>query len=66
MIFKIALTVAAIGSSILQGNGKGPILNKPLFLKLSSLYLLANNTLKCHLYLFTGYIRANCPLKKAF
>jgi len=65
MVFKIALTIAAIGSSISQGNGKGPILDKPLLLELSSLYLLANDTLKYYLYLSTGYIQADCPLKKA-
>ena len=65
MVFKIASTVAAVGSNVLQGNSKGPTLNKPLLLKLSSLYLSANNTLKCHLYLSTSYIRADCPLKKA-
>ena len=65
IVFEIALTVAAIGFSISQGNGKGPTLNKPLLLELSSLYLLANDTLKCYLYLLTGYIYANCPLKEA-
>ena len=66
VVFKIALIMAAAGSSVLQGNGKGFTLNKPLFLKLSSLYLLANNALKCHFYLSTSYIYTNCPLKKAF
>jgi hypothetical protein len=65
IVFKITLTVAAMGSSVSQGNGKGPILDKPLLLKLSSLYLSANDALKCYLYLSTGYIHANCPLKKA-
>ena len=66
MVFKITLTIAAIGSGISQGNGKGPTLNEPLLLELNSLYLLANDALKCHLYLSTSYIRADCPLKEAF
>jgi hypothetical protein len=65
VVFKITLTIAAVGSSISQGNSKGPILNKPLLLELSSLYLSANNALKYHLYLSTGYIRADYSLKKA-
>ena len=65
MVFKIALTIVAIGSSISQSNSKGPTLNKPLLLELGNLYLLANNALKYYLYLSTGYIRANYPLKKA-
>jgi len=65
IVFKIALTIAAIGSSALSGNSKGSILNKPLLLKLSSLYLSANNALKCYLCLSTGHIHANYPLKKA-
>jgi hypothetical protein len=65
MVFKIALTIAAAGSSISQGNSKGPALDEPLLLKLGSLYLSANDALKCYLYLSTGYIRADCPLKKA-
>jgi len=65
VVFKIALTIATIGSGVLQGNGKGPILNKPFLLEPGSLYLSANNALKCYLYLFTGYIRADYPLKKA-
>ena len=65
MVFKIALTAAAVGSSVLQGKGKGPTLNEPLLLELGSLYLSANDALKCHLYLSTGHIRADCPLKKA-
>ena len=65
VVFKIALTIAAIGSSISQGKSKGPMFNKPLFLELSNLYLLANNALKCYLCLSTGHIRANYPLKKA-
>ena len=65
MVFKITLTIVAIDFSILQGNSKGPVLNKPLFLKLSSLYLSANNTLKYYLYLSTSYIYTNYPLKKA-
>ena len=64
-VFEIALTVTATGSSISQGNGKGFTLDKPLLLKLGSLYFLANNTLKCHFYLSTSYMRANCFLKKA-
>ena len=66
MVFKIALTAAAIGSSVSQGKGKGPILNKPLLLALSSLCLSANDALKYYLYLSTGYMRADYPLKKAF
>jgi hypothetical protein len=62
MVFKIASTVVAMGSSVLQGNSKGPILNKPLLLKFGSLYLSANNTPKCYLCLFTGYIYADYPL----
>ena len=65
VVFKIALTVTVISSSVLQGKGKGFALDKPLFLKLGSLYLLANDAPKCHLYLSTSYIHANCPLKKA-
>ena len=65
MVFKITLTIVAVGSGISQGNGKGPALNKPLLLELGSLYLLANNTLKYYLCLSTSYIRANYPLKKA-
>ena len=65
VVFKIALTIAAVGSSISQSNGKGPTLNKPLLLELGSLYLLANNAPKCYLCLSTSHIRANCPLKKA-
>jgi len=65
IVFKIALTIAAMGSGISQGNSKGPTLNKPLLLKLGSLYLLANNALKYYLCLSTGYIRADYPLKKA-
>jgi len=65
MVFKIALTIVTISFGISQGNSKGPILNKPLLLELSSLYLLANNALKYYLYLSTSHIRANYPLKKA-
>ena len=64
VVFKITLTAVAINFNILQGKGKGLVLNKPLFLKLGSLYLLANDAPKCHLYLFTGYIYTNCPFKK--
>jgi hypothetical protein len=56
MVFEIALTIAAAGSSVLQGNSKGPALNKPLLLELSSLYLLANDALKYYLCLSTSYI----------
>jgi hypothetical protein len=66
MVFKITLTAAAVGSSILQGNNKSPSLDKPFLLKLGSLYLLANDALKYYLCLSTGYIYTNCPLKKAF
>ena len=66
VVFEITLTVAAISSNVLQGNGKGSVLNKPLLLKLGSLYLLANDALKYYLCLFTGYIYTNCPLKKTF
>ena len=66
MVFKIALTVAATGSGILQGNGKGPALDKPLLLEPSSLYLSANDVPKYHLYLSTGYIYTNCLFKEAF
>ncbi len=64
VVFKIALTAAVISSSILQGNGKGLALNKPLLLELGSLYLLTNDTPKCHLCLSTSYIYADYPLKK--
>jgi len=66
MIFKIILTVVAIGFNISQSNGKGPMLNKSPFLKLGNLYLLANNALKYYFYLLTGYIYTNCPLKEVF
>jgi len=66
IVFEITLTVAAVGSNVLQGKGKGPVFDEPLFLKLSSLYFLANDTLKCYLCLFISYICANCPFKKAF
>ena len=66
MVFEIALTVAAVGSGVSQGNGKGPMLDEPLLLELGSLYLLANDALKYYLYLSTGHIRADYPLKKAF
>ena len=66
VVFEIASTIAAAGSSISQGNGKGFTLDKPLLLELSSLYLSANNALKCYFCLFTGYIHADYPLKKAF
>ena len=66
VVFKIALTVVAIGSNILQSNSKGFIFNKPLLLKLNSLYLLANNTLKCYLCLSTNYIYINYLLKRTF
>ena len=66
MVFEIALTVAVIGSGVSQGNSKDFILDEPFFLKLGSLYLLANDALKCHLCLSTGYIYADCPFKKAF
>ena len=65
MVFEIALTIAAAGSSISQGNGKGPTLDKPLLLELSSLYILVNDTLKYYLCLSTGYIRTDYPLKEA-
>ena len=65
VVFKIALTVTVISSSVLQGKGKGFALDKPLFLKLGSLYLLANDVPKCYLCLSTGYICADYPLKKA-
>ena len=64
VVFKITLTTVAIGFGILQSKGKGFAFNEPLFLKLSSLYLLANDIPKCHLCLSTGYIYANYPLKK--
>ena len=66
MVFKITLTATAIGFSILQGKGKGFIFDKPLFLKLGSLYFLANNAPKYHLCQFTSYIYADCPFKKVF
>ena len=31
VVFEIVLTVVAVGYNVLQGNGKSPILNKPLF-----------------------------------
>ena len=49
VVFKIALIAAAIDFGVLQGKGKGSILNKPLLLKLGSLYFLANDVPKCHL-----------------
>jgi len=66
VIFKIALTVAAISFNISQSNSKGPTLDEPFLLKLSSLYLLINNALKCHLCLFTSHIYVNNPFKKVF
>ena len=65
MVFEIALTVTATDFSISQGNGKSFVLNKPLLLKLGSLYFSANNALKCYLCLSTGYICADYSLKKA-
>ena len=64
VVFKIILTAVVIGFSVLQGKGKGFILDKSFLLKLDSLYLLTNNAPKRHLCLFTGYICADCPLKK--
>ncbi len=66
MVFEITSTAATINFNILQGKGKGFTLNKPLFLKLNNLYLLANDTPKCYFCLSTGYIYTNCPLKKTF
>ena len=66
VVFEIALTVAAMGFNVLQSNSKGFALNKSLFLKLDSLYLLANDISKCHLCLSTGHMCADCPFKKAF
>jgi len=56
----------AIGFNILQGNSKSPTFNKPFLLKLDSLYLLANDVPKYHLYLLTGYIYADYPFKEVF
>ena len=66
VVFKIALTVTAIGFSVLQSNNKSPTLNKPLLLKFNSLYFLVNNILKYYLCLSTGHIRTNYPLKEVF
>jgi cellular nucleic acid-binding protein len=65
VVFEIASTVAAAGSDVSQGNGKGPALDKPLLLEFGSLYLSANDAPKCHLCQSTGHMRADCPLKKA-
>ena len=66
VVFEIASTVVAAGSSVSQGNSKGLAFDESLLLKFGSLYLSANDALKCYLCLSTSYMHANYPLKKAF